>query len=68
MGTTSQSSYTDNLPRSPDASYDYKVRAYDVHGNSDYTTTSVSTSGGDGGGGGGGGGNDKPCRGNKCNR
>ena len=65
IATTSQSSYTDSLPRSPAASYEYQVRAIDIYGNDAYSKTStVSTSGGDDGGGGGG--NDKPCRGNRC--
>ena len=66
VGVTSQTSYTDSLPRSPDPVYEYTVWAYDVNGNSDFTTISVSTTGGNDGDDGGGG-NDKPCRGKKCN-
>ena len=64
--TSNQSSYTDSLPGSPAASYNYQVRAIDIHGNDAYSSTiTVSTTGGDDGDGGGGG-NDKPCRGKKC--
>lgn len=65
---TSQSSYTDSLPKPPAAAYTYHVRAVDIHGNeAESGSISVSTgSGGDGDGGGGG--NDKPCRGKKCTR
>jgi hypothetical protein len=64
--TTSQSSYTDSLPRSVADTYSYQVRAVDIYGNAaDSNTVTVSTTGGDDGGGGGGG-NDKPCRGKKC--
>ena len=67
IATTDQSSYTDSLPRSPDASYTYQVRAFDIHGNTGESgSVTVSTSGGTDGADGGGGGNDKPCRGKKC--
>lgn len=64
VGTTSQNSYTDNLPTPVASSYAYQVKAVDAFGNtSSGTTTSVTTAGSDGGGGGG---DTKPCRGNKC--
>ncbi|RLQ23280.1 hypothetical protein DWB85_01625 [Seongchinamella sediminis] len=65
IATTGQGSYTDSLPKSPDASYAYQVRAVDPFGNEALSATiDVATSGGDDGDGGGGG--DKPCRGKKC--
>ncbi|MEP1594612.1 MAG: hypothetical protein ABJK20_08570, partial [Halieaceae bacterium] len=70
QASTGQSSYTDSLPRSPEATYTYYVRAFDVHGNwADSAIITVSTAGStDGDDGGGGGGNDKPCRGKNCDR
>jgi hypothetical protein len=67
--TTSQSSYTDSLPRSVANSYTYEVMATDLYGNdSDMATITVSTGGSNDGDDGDGGGNDKPCRGKKCSR